>query len=84
MLKRDNLELEKGRNLETERLQGKGALWAWFYIGGILMEMGGKFKALKIHWSFSISHFSFSIEAVKWWKSHNSYSPTKWKIRDGK
>jgi hypothetical protein len=44
MLKRKNLELEKGRKLETERLQGKEALWAWFYIGGILMEMGGKFK----------------------------------------
>jgi len=44
MLKRKNLELEKGRKLETERLQGKGALWAWFYVGGILMEMEGKFK----------------------------------------
>jgi hypothetical protein len=36
--------VEKGRKLETESLQGKGALWACFYIGHILMEMGGKFK----------------------------------------
>jgi len=44
MLKWNNLELEKGRKLETEMLQGKGALWAWFYIGSILMEKAGKFK----------------------------------------
>jgi len=63
MLKRKNLELEKGRKLETERLQGKGALWAWFYIGGILIEKEAEFKGrdLKIHWSFSIYRFAFSI-----------------------
>jgi hypothetical protein len=36
--------LEKGRKLETKRLRGKGAFWACFYIGGILIEKGGKFK----------------------------------------
>jgi len=52
MLKWNNLELEKGRKLETERLQGKGALWAWFYIGGILIEKEAEFKGrgLHIHW----------------------------------
>jgi hypothetical protein len=73
MLNWKTLKLEKGRKLETERLQGKGALWAWFYIGSILMEKGSKFKGTaqfrKVqrfigHFPFIISHFPFDKSLI--------------------
>jgi hypothetical protein len=47
MLKRKNLELEKGRKLETETLRGERSTLgsgAWFYNGGILREKRLDFK----------------------------------------
>jgi hypothetical protein len=39
--------LRKEESQKRRVTQEKGALGAWFYIAGILIEMGGKFKEEK-------------------------------------